>query len=162
MIVDRTKKILGLLFRRITHLPLKVRTIHTSVSFVRVYVHSYACCSPLSVHPSIYMSLERACRCAYPYTLWDRGLPQHRYARSTPNHSRTSSNRHSGINSTVYHWFIFLTWNYYQPLLSLWQVPMNFQYPNMLTPSISLNTSSLAVFVWFIPSVVPRAYIVKI
>ena len=45
---DHKKTNLGLLFRRIIHLPLIARTIRTSISSVRVYVRSYACHYPLS------------------------------------------------------------------------------------------------------------------
>ena len=72
---DRTKKILGIFFRRIIHLTLTACKIHTSISFVHIYVCSYACHSPLSVHPPIYVSLYRDCPCVCPYPLRDRCLP---------------------------------------------------------------------------------------
>ena len=62
------KTILVLLFPRIIHLPLTVRTINNYISFVRVYICLYACHSPMSVHPSIYVNLAhvRPCVCPYP------------------------------------------------------------------------------------------------
>ena len=68
------KKSLGIIFRRIIYLPLTACTIRTSILFVRVYVCSYACNFPLSLHPKIYKSLDRNRPCACPYPLWDRGL----------------------------------------------------------------------------------------
>ena len=45
---DCTKTILCLLFQKTIHLPLTAHTIRTYISFVRVYICSYACHSPLS------------------------------------------------------------------------------------------------------------------
>ena len=55
---DRTTTILGLLFRKTIHLPLTARTIRTCIFFVRVYVRSYACYSPLLY---LWTVLVRAC-----------------------------------------------------------------------------------------------------
>ena len=74
MPADHTKTICGILFWRIIHLPLTAGTRRTCISFVRVYICSYACYSPLYVHPSIYVSLDRALPCVCPYPLWGRGL----------------------------------------------------------------------------------------
>ena len=63
------KIILGLLFQRIILLPRTECTIHTFISFVRIYVRSH-----LYIHISIYMSLYHARLCSCPYLLWDRGL----------------------------------------------------------------------------------------
>ena len=67
-------KILGILFQMIIDLPLTVRTIHTSISSVRVYVCLYSWYYPQAVHPPIYVTLACAFLCAYPYPLWDRGF----------------------------------------------------------------------------------------